>query len=99
MNCRYRKDNVCGLSDGVCPWVYFCHKAQLWKCIKNAPEKCQVAIDAEAPVGQYHVREERKGYLYVDIDNCTYKIQNPFDYVPLYVKAYKTKTGWKIKKK
>lgn len=57
------------------------------------PQKCKVADKAEVPKGYYKVREERKGYLYVDINDRTYKILNPFDDVPLFVKATIYKNG------
>lgn len=42
---------------------------------------------------------ERKGYLYIDIKGHTYKILNPFEEVPLYVKVTKLKNGeWKLRK-
>lgn len=53
----------------------------------------------ETPKGYCKVRMERKGYLYIDIKGHTYKIQNPFEEVPLYVKVIKLKNGdWKLKK-
>lgn len=96
--CSYVNENKCSINGEICPFVYFCTNVQAYKPLKSMPAKCNVALIAEIPQGYYRVREERKGYLYVDIGDCTYKIANPFDEVPLYVKATKTKTGWKLKK-
>jgi hypothetical protein len=41
---------------------------------------------------------ERKGYLYIIVDGVTLKLKNPFDIIPDYVKLYKSKGEWKIKK-
>lgn len=96
--CSYVNENKCNITGDICPFMYFCTKAQAYKPLKSMPEKCNVALTAETPHGYYRAREERKGYLYVDIGEFTQKIANPFDDVPLYVKATKTKTGWKLKK-
>lgn len=63
------------------------------------PTNCKVKMAKEAPKGYYKVREERKGYLYVDINDMTVKILNPFDEVPTYVKISKSKSGQYIIKK
>lgn len=97
--CEYVKQNKCSITNEVCPWMYYCSRHQTWKVSKNMPKECNVKANFEVPKGYYRVREERKGYLYVDIDGCTYKIKNPFDGVPLYVKATKLKSGeWRLRK-
>lgn len=96
--CEYVVLNKCSLTNNICPFMYFCDKKNIWKPSANMPTNCGVKARAEAPKGYYRVREERKGYLYVDIDNQTYKIKNPFDDIPRYVKAFKTKDGWRLKK-
>lgn len=96
--CEYVIKNQCTLTNENCPFVYFCHKSNSWLPNKAMPKNCNVKLNAEVPIGYYRIREERKGYLYVDIDDHTYKILNPFKDVPLYVKATKTKNGWKLKK-
>ena len=63
------------------------------------PENCKVKKDIEAPEGYYKVCFEKRGNLYVDMNGHVEIIPNPFDEVPIYVKAYKLKNGnWKIKK-
>jgi len=97
--CKYVNKNICTISKEICPFVYYCNKVQDWKPLKSMPEKCNIIINAEVPKGYYRVRMERKGYLYIDIKGQTYKILNPFDDIPLYVKAVKLKSGkWKLRK-
>lgn len=96
--CKYVKENKCSITDKVCPYMYFCTRWNKWKPLNSMPENCKVKVNQEIPKGYYRVREERKGYLYVDIQGQTYKIENPFDEVPQYVKAIKTKSGWKLRK-
>lgn len=96
--CEYVKQNQCSLTNEVCPFVYWCDRLQIWKPSKAMPEICNIKKSHEVPKGYYTVRQERKGYLYVDIDNITYKLENPFDYIPEFVKVSKTKSGLKIKK-
>jgi hypothetical protein len=50
------------------------------------------------PSGYSKVVFEKKGFLYIDVDNETIKIKNPYDYTPLYVKLFKSKGEWKIRK-
>lgn len=63
------------------------------------PQNCKIKEDLKIPKGYYKVRMERKGFLYIDIKGQTYKILNPFEETPLYVKAFKLKNGeWRLKK-
>lgn len=63
------------------------------------PTNCKVKTNIVRHKGKYQVRDCRGDYLYIDIDNVTCKLLNPFDFVPDYVDVTKTKTGeYKIKK-
>lgn len=96
--CEYVEKNQCAISGETCPFMYWCLKRQMFRPLKSMPEDCNVKVSFEIPTGYSRVREERKGYLYVDIDSSTHKIKNPFDDVPMYVKVTKTKNGWRLKK-
>lgn len=97
--CEYVKENICSITNKVCPFVYFCNKRQIWKPVQSFDGNCKVKKEAEVPAGYYRVRQVRKGFLYVDIGNITYKIKNPFEDVPLFVKATKLKNGsWRLRK-
>lgn len=96
--CNYVTENKCNITNETCPYMNPCPKTGGYLPSRSMPVNCKVKLNAEIPQGYYRVREERKGYLYVDIGEFTQKIANPFDDVPLYVKAIKTKTGWKLKK-
>ena len=64
------------------------------------PENCKVKqkINTVRHKGKYQVRNSRNGYLYVSIDGFTYKLENPFDFVPDYVDVIKKNKTYKIKK-
>lgn len=91
--------NQCSATNEICPYMYYCNTYRTWKPSKNMPDKCNVRRKAKAPEGFSPVRMVRKGKLYIDIDDQTYIFDNPFDYIPDYVKVYKTKTGWKIRRR
>ena len=98
--CEYVKnENKCSINNQPCPYMYFCSTHQIWKPLKSMPINCNMKKKAEAPKGYTVVRDERKGWLYLDVDNQTIMLKNPFDYVPRFVKLSKTKEGWKIKTK
>lgn len=97
--CEYVKDDICEITASQCPYIYWCNKINGWKANTAMPSNCKIKLNIEVPKGYYRVREERKGYLYVDIDNQSIKIKNPFIDIPLYVKVSKTKNGeYRIKK-
>ena len=98
MMCNYTNGNNCLITGEICPFVYWCPRRYIWKPSKNMPENCGVKERYEAPKGQYRVCDERKGMLYIDIDKNIIMLENPFDYIPKYVKLSKTKNGWKIRK-
>ena len=96
--CQFWKENQCSILNNSCPWSYFCVKENKWK-FKSEGEKCKVKLGIKIPDGYYKVCFERKGYLYISINEQIQVIKNPFNEVPLYVKVYKTKNGQvKLKK-
>lgn len=98
--CEYIKNNnYCSINNQICPYMYFCNIKQIWKPLKTMPTNCKMKQKIEVPKGFVLVRDERKGYLYLDVDKQTIMLRNPFDYVPQFVKLTKTKDGWKIKAK
>lgn len=96
--CKYVKENLCTINNTPCPFMYFCEKNQIWKANKAMPDRCKVSIVQEIPKGYYRVIDVRKNYLYIDMEDYTIKVENPFDVTPLYVKVSKTKNGYKIRK-
>lgn len=64
------------------------------------PDNCKQKLkgDAVGHKGKYQVRNARKNYLYVDIEGTTYKLENPFDFVPDYVDVTKRGGTYKVKK-
>lgn len=84
---------MCKVTNTPCPYMNYCNKTQTYKPSRFMPDDCKVKKAASCPAGYYNVRQERKGYLYVDIDGITKKILNPFDYIPSYVQIRKYKNG------
>ncbi len=95
--CEFIEENKCKINQSPCPWVYWCDKVQGWRPNKYMPEKCNMKKITKHN-GKYKVRDSRKGFLYVDIEDTTYKIENPFDFIPDYVDVQKRNGVYKIKK-
>ena len=96
---EYVKGNQCLISKENCPFVYWCDKIHAYKPSSSMPENCKIKEKLQIPKGYSKVRFERKGYLYVDVNDQTIQIKNPFDDIPLYVKVTKSKDGnWRIRK-
>lgn len=95
--CEFVEENKCKINQLPCPWVYWCDKVQSWRPNKYMPENCKTKKTVKHN-GKYKVRDSRKGFLYVDIEETTYKIENPFDFVPDYVDVQKRNGVYKIKK-
>lgn len=98
MACIYREINMCKRTNNICPWVSWCSKINGWKERAGMEKYCKYLQKKEAPDGYYIVEFEKRGYLYVTVGNETVKIKNPFDLIPEYVRLYKSKGDWKIKK-
>lgn len=101
MGCTYRNNNMCSIVDGVCPWVFYCGKIGGYKERDGIEKYCKYKKQEpikNIPNGCYPVIFEKKGFLYIELNNQTIKLQNPFDYIPQYVKLYQSKGNWKIKK-
>ena len=96
--CNYVKENKCLITNQICPFVYYCDKIHGYKPSPNMIQDCKVKRTAEIPDGYFLVRDARKDYLYIDYDEITIKVKNPFDFIPQYVKVTKTRTGYKLRK-
>ena len=77
----------------MCPWRYRWPDTGTWRDNKDIPEDCKVKRDAAVPKGYKRVREERKGWLYIDLGEQTIRVKNPFDHTPLYVRVKQLKSG------
>ena len=96
--CQYAELNKCSITNNDCPFMYFCAKVNDWRPMNSMPKKCKVQDSIEPPKGWYKVRMERKGKLYIDVNEQTIKIDNSLGFVPVLVKLIKLKSGkWKIK--
>lgn len=96
--CEYVTESKCKITNDCCPYVYYCTKINGWRAMDSMRDDCRIKQRFLTPKGSHFVRMVRGKYLYVDIDNHTEKIPNPFDgETPLYVNVTKTKAGYKIK--
>lgn len=95
--CDFIEGNKCKVNNAICPWVYWCDKLQVWKPNKDMPKNCKIQTSVKH-TGKYPVRSYRKGYLYVDINDITYKLENPFDFVPESIDVQKKNGVYKVKK-
>lgn len=91
--CEYADKNTCRISHEVCPWMYLCSQTGTWRPNNYMPSNCKMKQKIEIPAGYCKVREERKGWLYIDVDEQTIRVKNPFDHTPLYVRVRKLKSG------
>lgn len=91
--CEYVKENKCSITSQICPYMYYCDKIRSYRPSKYMPTDCKVKKNITVPNGCYKVRQERKGFLYIDYKGVVIKVKNPFDYIPIYVKIRKTKDG------
>lgn len=98
MNCSNRNGQICNLTKNNCPWVYWCGRIADYKERDGSENYCKYRKEEIVPVGYNKVQFEKRGELYITINNQTIKLPNPYDYVPKYVKLYQSKGNWKIKK-
>lgn len=98
MSCIYREKNNCEVTKNICPWVMWCSKINNYKERAGVDKYCKYKNMSNIPDGYSKVAFEKKGFLYIDVENETIKIKNPYDYTPLYVKLFKSKGEWKIRK-
>lgn len=96
--CEYVVNNQCRITQSVCPYVYYCDKIQAFKPSQNMPLNCRIKEKVQIPKGYYKVVNVRKNWLYIDYNDITIKVKNPFDASPVYVKVSKTKDGYKVRK-
>lgn len=97
--CNLVLENICSITKNICPYMYFCNKTKSWKPLKSMPAICKIKKEQDIPNGYYKVCFERHNNLYINIDGNIQIIPNPFNDVPLYVKAIKLKNGkWRLKK-
>ena len=97
--CSYLNKNNCKATNSICPYIYFCNKTLTWKESKTTPKDCKIKIDAENKKnkgrGYYKVIKERKGKLYINIDNEVCILDNPYknEECPEFVRVSKNKLG------
>lgn len=93
----YNQDCQCTKTGDYCLYVYRCEKEK-----RNRPMSQMVNCKfKQEPIklgkGEYKVRFEHKGKLYVEVDNQVIVFKNPFDYIPQIVKLKKVNGEYRIK--
>ena len=101
--CEYVNGNKCKLTKESCPFMYFCNKTLTWKESNTTSKNCKIKEDSvnKPPKGTYKIVFERKGNLYIDVNNEIKVVKNPYskDEIPEFVKLQKDKLGkWFVKK-
>lgn len=98
--CEYRKENICNLTNLICPWSYWCGAISDYKERESYKTYCGILKKEEnkVPDGYYKVEFEKRGFLYIEFNDSIIKVKNPFDEVPKFVKVKKTKTSYKLSK-
>lgn len=98
--CEYvnLEEAKCNITKEVCPYLYFCNKIKKYKPSVSMSQECKVKEKKETPKGFYKVCFEKKKFLYINVNDQIQIIENPYDFIPSYVKMSKLKNGaWKIK--
>lgn len=86
-------NGVCNITNQSCPYTYFCNRTYTIQPSKNIPDNCKIKQNRECPIGYYKVCFERRGKLYVQVNEYVELIDNPYDFVPSFVKLTKLKNG------
>lgn len=81
----------------ICPFVRWCNNSECWKPL-DSQENCRLRSKFEIPQGASRVRFEKKGNLYIEVENSVIVLKNPFTFVPKYVTLYKSKDKYIINK-
>lgn len=98
--CEYSdiKNGQCEIIKDICPYLYFCNKKQTYKENLAMPTNCKIKQNVLIPKGYYKVCFERRGKLYIQVGDFVEIVPNPYDFVPVFVKMNKLKSGiWKIR--
>lgn len=78
----------CELSGNLCVYVFRCQAEMMWKPL-DGMDKCSLRLEQIPTLskGEYFVRFEKDGFLYVEYENDTViKIENTLNYIPKVVK-------------
>lgn len=90
---------TCVKSNNICPFMRRCNMEHKWLPI-DAMNTCNLRLPETEVVlkqGEYLVRFEKNGELYIEIDNYVVVKKNPFDYVPTKVELVRVDNEMYIK--
>lgn len=97
--CEFVQQNICSITQAKCPYIYLCHKTSTYRPLKSMPKDCKIKRKLAIPKGYRRVLFERRGWLYIEMDDTTIVAANPFNEVPRFVKVTKAKDGkWRLRK-
>lgn len=74
----------CKRTDRICEYSKFCQLQNKF-ILNDRWEQCSVKDEKDIPSGSNRVLFERKGFLYIDLNDKTIKVKNTFNHIPDYV--------------
>lgn len=90
---EYAKPCICKQGN-ICAYMRRCTDKMKWIPL-DGMDKCKLRSDNQ----HGNVRMVYEGYLYIDVDDTTIKIKNPYNYEPTNVDLIKDENGEYIIKK
>ena len=109
MNCKYSKINendsanrhylYCKIHNNeMCPLIRYCSKIKDFINIDAYDKKCKYFIKGETMKREFEnkVLFEKKHKLYIEINDTIITVENPFEYIPEFVKLVKVKSEYYV---
>jgi len=100
-NAHYHPNDIrlyCKQTDNICVYQYYCPQVKKYK-LNNREGGCIMYNKEKKTLNknQYNVRFEKRGILFVEIDNYVQEFKNPYDYIPESVELARVNGEWFIK--
>lgn len=89
---EYKAYCTCKLTNNICVFTRRCSREMQWLPL-DSMQKCKLRSD----IVKGNIRFIKNGYLFVDVDDRTVKIKNPYDYEPTNVNIVKINGEYYIK--
>lgn len=92
---HYKELIYCKRTSNMCGYSRMCSK--LNKVMPNRMEVCTLAQLKNIPTDSNRVRFEKRGKLYIEVENTVIALSNPYDHVPDYVYVVAVGGEWYLK--
>ena len=87
----------CNKSNEICPFTRRCSTRMAHVPLASM-NNCQLRKEEEMiPTNTNKVRFEKRGKLFIEVENFVIELDNPYDYIPQYVELIKQKGEYFIK--